>query len=543
MMTSEKARELGLTPLARVHTAVLAADDPVIMLTAPIPATKKALKKSGLTVDDIGVFEVNEAFSPVPLAWLAEIGADPARLNPNGGAIALGHPLGGSGARIMTTMLHHMVDNGLRYGLQTMCEGGGQANATIPNLRPPTRASCRYAIDTDRRGRWRTVQICRWRSRQTPPVDNSKKRWRGRRRGRRLRHACQTAPADSSSSTSAKPKSASTARVCAPTGAIAPAGSAPIGPPPGPASNRGAGAGWSTPPVVTNVPRAARCGSDGASVMLRIGATHASVPTNALDHSPCERSRNRAANRDRISSHRGAVVLGGEIGRHPLGREQQPDELRVELRLERADRHVPPVGRLVHVVERGAGVEPVDAALVGPRAVREQPVRHRLEHRGAVDDRGVDDLPAPGRAGGKQRRHHAEGQEHRPAAEVAEVVHRHLRRPAGPADRVQRPGDRDVGDVVAGRGRQRPVLAPAGHPPVDQRRVARPAVGRADAEPLGHAGPVPLDQRVGRGRQPPYHLGPARVLEVHHDPLLAPAGDVVLPARSASTARPAGPPG
>jgi acetyl-CoA acyltransferase len=134
MMTSEKARQLGLTPVARVHTAVLAADDPVIMLTAPIPATKKALKKSGLTVDDIGVFEVNEAFSPVPLAWLAEIGADPARLNPNGGAIALGHPLGGSGARIMTTMLHHMVDNGLRYGLQTMCEGGGQANATILEL-------------------------------------------------------------------------------------------------------------------------------------------------------------------------------------------------------------------------------------------------------------------------------------------------------------------------------------------------------------------------------------------------------------------------
>ena len=134
MMTSEKAAELGLTPLARVHTAVLAASDPVIMLTAPIPATQKALKKSGLTVDDIGVFEVNEAFSPVPIAWLTEIGADPARLNPNGGAIALGHPLGGSGARIMTTMLHHMIDNGLRYGLQTMCEGGGQANATILEL-------------------------------------------------------------------------------------------------------------------------------------------------------------------------------------------------------------------------------------------------------------------------------------------------------------------------------------------------------------------------------------------------------------------------
>jgi acetyl-CoA acyltransferase len=134
MTTSEKAAELGLTPVARVHTAVLAADDPVVMLTAPIPATRKALKKSGLSLADIGVFEVNEAFAPVPLAWLAEIGADPAKLNPNGGAIALGHPLGGSGARLMTTLVHHMRDNGIRYGLQTMCEGGGQANATILEL-------------------------------------------------------------------------------------------------------------------------------------------------------------------------------------------------------------------------------------------------------------------------------------------------------------------------------------------------------------------------------------------------------------------------
>ena len=134
MTTSEKAAELGLTPVARVHTAVLAADDPVIMLTAPIPATQKALRKSGLSLADIGVFEVNEAFAPVPLAWLAETGADPAKLNPNGGAIALGHPLGGSGARLMTTLVHHMRDNGIRYGLQTMCEGGGQANATILEL-------------------------------------------------------------------------------------------------------------------------------------------------------------------------------------------------------------------------------------------------------------------------------------------------------------------------------------------------------------------------------------------------------------------------
>jgi acetyl-CoA acyltransferase len=134
MTTSDKARELGLTPVARVHTAVLAADDPVIMLTAPIPATQKALRKSGLRPDEIGAFEVNEAFAPVPLAWLAEIGADPKSLNPNGGAIALGHPLGGSGARAMTTLIHHMRDNGIRYGLQTMCEGGGQANATILEL-------------------------------------------------------------------------------------------------------------------------------------------------------------------------------------------------------------------------------------------------------------------------------------------------------------------------------------------------------------------------------------------------------------------------
>jgi acetyl-CoA acyltransferase len=134
MTTSEKASELGLTPVARVHTAVLAADDPVIMLTAPIPATRKVLARSGLSLADIGVFEVNEAFAPVPLAWLAETGADPAKLNPNGGAIALGHPLGGSGARLMTTLVHHMRDNGIRYGLQTMCEGGGQANATILEL-------------------------------------------------------------------------------------------------------------------------------------------------------------------------------------------------------------------------------------------------------------------------------------------------------------------------------------------------------------------------------------------------------------------------
>ena len=132
--TSERAAELGLRPLARVHTAVVVGSDPIIMLTGPIPATAKALAKSGLSLAEIGVFEVNEAFASVPLAWLAETGADPGRLNPNGGAIALGHPLGASGTRLMTTMLHHMESTGTRYGLQTMCEGGGQANATILEL-------------------------------------------------------------------------------------------------------------------------------------------------------------------------------------------------------------------------------------------------------------------------------------------------------------------------------------------------------------------------------------------------------------------------
>jgi acetyl-CoA acyltransferase len=132
--TSEFAAAHGLTPIARVHTAVLAAAEPMPMLHAPIPATIKALKKSGLSIDEIGAFEVNEAFASVPLAWLKDLGADEKALNPNGGAIALGHPLGGSGARLMTTLVHHMRDNGIRYGLQTMCEGGGQANATILEL-------------------------------------------------------------------------------------------------------------------------------------------------------------------------------------------------------------------------------------------------------------------------------------------------------------------------------------------------------------------------------------------------------------------------
>jgi acetyl-CoA acyltransferase len=133
-MSAQKAKELGLHPIAKVHTATLAGANPVIMLTGPIPATQKALKKSGLNIDEIGVYEVNEAFAPVPMAWLADTGADEKKLNPKGGAIALGHPLGASGARIMTTLLYEMRDNGIRYGLQTMCEGGGQANATILEL-------------------------------------------------------------------------------------------------------------------------------------------------------------------------------------------------------------------------------------------------------------------------------------------------------------------------------------------------------------------------------------------------------------------------
>jgi acetyl-CoA acyltransferase len=132
--TSERAAELGWRPLARFHSGAVTGDDPVTMLTAPIPATAKVLKRAGLTIDDIGVFEVNEAFASVPLAWKAETGADHARLNPLGGAIAVGHPLGASGAILMTRMVHHMRANGIRYGLQTMCEAGGMANATVIEL-------------------------------------------------------------------------------------------------------------------------------------------------------------------------------------------------------------------------------------------------------------------------------------------------------------------------------------------------------------------------------------------------------------------------
>jgi acetyl-CoA acyltransferase len=129
--SADTAKRLGLRPRARFHSFAVCGDDPILMLTGPIPATHKILKKSGLSIADIDHFEVNEAFASVPLAWQREFGADSAKLNPRGGAIALGHPLGASGLRIMATMLNALEQTGGRYGLQTMCEGGGMANATI----------------------------------------------------------------------------------------------------------------------------------------------------------------------------------------------------------------------------------------------------------------------------------------------------------------------------------------------------------------------------------------------------------------------------
>jgi acetyl-CoA C-acetyltransferase len=132
LVVSEAAlKTYGLTPRARIHHISVRGDDPVMMLSAPIPATKYALEKTGLSIDDIDVVEINEAFAPVVLAWLKETGADPARVNPNGGGIALGHPLGATGAKLFATLLHELERTGGRYGLQTMCEGGGTANVTI----------------------------------------------------------------------------------------------------------------------------------------------------------------------------------------------------------------------------------------------------------------------------------------------------------------------------------------------------------------------------------------------------------------------------
>jgi acetyl-CoA C-acetyltransferase len=129
--SDDAVKRFGLTPRARIHHMSVRGSDPVMMLTAPIPATQHALKRTGMSIEDIDAVEINEAFAPVVLAWLAELGADPARVNPNGGAIALGHPIGCTGARLMTSLLHELERTGARYGLQTMCEGGGQANVTI----------------------------------------------------------------------------------------------------------------------------------------------------------------------------------------------------------------------------------------------------------------------------------------------------------------------------------------------------------------------------------------------------------------------------
>lgn len=131
IMSEEKAAELGLTPRARFHAFAVVGDDPIMMLTGPIPATRRILERSGLSIDDLDSYEVNEAFASVPLAWLEELGADPAKLNPWGGAIALGHAVGASGTRLLGTLVAHLEATAGRYGLQTMCEGGGMANATI----------------------------------------------------------------------------------------------------------------------------------------------------------------------------------------------------------------------------------------------------------------------------------------------------------------------------------------------------------------------------------------------------------------------------
>ncbi|MBF6148974.1 thiolase family protein [Nocardia nova] len=131
IMSEEKAAALGLRPRARFHSFAVTGDDPLLMLTAVVPATRKALARGGLSIDDIDAYEVNEAFAPVPLVWAHELNADPAKLNPRGGAIALGHPLGASGVRILATLVNHLEQSGGRYGLMTMCEAGGLANATV----------------------------------------------------------------------------------------------------------------------------------------------------------------------------------------------------------------------------------------------------------------------------------------------------------------------------------------------------------------------------------------------------------------------------
>ena len=136
IMSEQRALQLGLKPRARFVAFDVVGDDPLLMLTAPIPATQRVLAKAGMKLQDIHHYEINEAFASVPLAWQNELGTDGERLNPRGGAIALGHPLGASGIRLMTTMLHALEDSGQRYGLQSMCEAGGMANATVIEITP-----------------------------------------------------------------------------------------------------------------------------------------------------------------------------------------------------------------------------------------------------------------------------------------------------------------------------------------------------------------------------------------------------------------------
>ena len=131
VVSEEMLKVHGLTPLARIHNLTVTAGDPVIMLEEPLFATDRALERAGMKIGDIDLYEVNEAFAPVPMAWLKHTGADPEKLNVNGGAIALGHPLGASGTKLMATLVHALGARGLKYGLQTMCEGGGVANVTI----------------------------------------------------------------------------------------------------------------------------------------------------------------------------------------------------------------------------------------------------------------------------------------------------------------------------------------------------------------------------------------------------------------------------
>jgi acetyl-CoA acyltransferase len=136
LMSEETASRLGLEPMARIKAMAICGSDPIMMLTGPIPVTEKLLARSGVSIEDIGHFEVNEAFAPIPMVWQREFGVPDAALNPNGGAISLGHPLGATGTRLLATMLHAMAESGERYGLQVMCEGGGMANATlVENLR------------------------------------------------------------------------------------------------------------------------------------------------------------------------------------------------------------------------------------------------------------------------------------------------------------------------------------------------------------------------------------------------------------------------